>query len=187
MAKSPAEMEAAMVVNLAEKTGKTLPAWLKICKASKLEKHGQIVKLLKGEYGVTHGLANLIAHNSLREGKAPPADTDLVEAQYAGAKAGLRPSYEALIKSIEKFGADMELAPKKAYVSLRRSKQFGLIQPSTKDRVDVGINLKGTDPTDRLEKSGSFNAMVSHRVRVTEKGQVDKELIGWLKQAYAAS
>ena len=111
----------------------------------------------------------------------------MIETQYAGVKAGLRPIYDALVRAVEKFGPDVELAPKKAYVSLRRNKQFGIIQPSTKDRVDVGINLKGADPTERLEKSGSFNAMVSHRVRVAEKRQVDKELIGWLKQAYAAS
>lgn len=187
MAKTPAEMEAAMLANLAEKTGKSLPAWLKICKASKLEKHGQIIKLLKSEHGVTHGFANLIAYKSLNEGAVPPTETELIETQYAGAKAGLRPIYDALVRAIEKFGPDVELAPKKAYVSLRRNKQFGIIQPSTKDRVDVGINLKETSPTERLERAGSFNAMVSHRVRVAEERQVDKELIGWLKQAYAVS
>ena len=83
-----------------------------------------------------------------------------------------------------KFGKDVELAPKKTYVSLRRAKQFGLVQPSTKTRVDVGINLKGMPPTDRLEASGSFNAMVSHRVRVASAKEVDAELIGWLKRAY---
>jgi hypothetical protein len=39
-------------------------------------------------------------------------------------------------------------------------------------------------PTKRLEASGSFNAMVSHRVRVTEKSEVDGQLKKWLKQAY---
>ena len=82
------------------------------------------------------------------------------------------------------FGADVELAPKKAYVSLRRNKQFGLVQPSTKTRVDVGINLKDVAATERLEKSGSFNAMVSHRVRLASPTEVDAELIAWLKQAY---
>ena len=48
----------------------------------------------------------------------------------------------------------------------------------------MGINLKGTEPNDRLEAAGSFNAMVSHRVRITEKSQVDKEVVGWLRQAY---
>jgi hypothetical protein len=50
--------------------------------------------------------------------------------------------------------------------------------------VDVGINLKGVSPKGRLEASGSFNAMVSHRVRVENAKEVDKELIGWLKDAY---
>lgn len=88
------------------------------------------------------------------------------------------------MKEVEKFGRDVELSPKKTYVSLRRSKQFGLIQPSTKTRLDVGINLKGVDPGGRLEKSGSWNQMVSHRVKLKSDKDVNKELIGWLKQAY---
>ena len=52
---------------------------------------------------------------------------------------------------------------------LRRGKQFGLVQPSTRTRVDVGINLKDVPPAGRLEASGSFNAMVSHRVRLGEQ------------------
>ncbi len=99
----------------------------------------------------------------------------------------MRPIYDTLMAVIAKFGKDVEVSPKKAYVSLRRHKQFGLIQPSTATRVDVGINLKGAEPTDRLEKSGSFNAMVSHRVRLSSPSEVDKELLGWLKKAYEAS
>jgi hypothetical protein len=76
------------------------------------------------------------------------------------------------------------ISPKKAYVSLRRNKQFGLIQPSTKTRVDVGINLEGDVVGGRLEKSGSFNSMVSHRVRLTSTDEVNDTLIGWLRQAY---
>ena len=72
----------------------------------------------------------------------------------------------------------------KSYVSLRRSKQFALVQPSTRTRVDLGINLKGDDPAGRLEASGSFNAMVSHRVRLTEADEVDAEVTGWLREAY---
>ena len=144
--------------------------------------------MLKAEHGVTHGFANLIAHKSLESdaGSAGSSD-DLVAAQYAGAKAGLRPIYDALIAAARKFGQDVEVAPKKTYVSLRRSKQFALIQPSTKDRVDVGINLKGVAPAGRLEASGSFNAMVTHRVRVAEEQGVDQELIRWLQEAYEAS
>ena len=186
MAKSPDEMTATMIANLKEKTGKTLPQWLKITKASKLSKHGEIVKMLKAGHDVTHGFANLIAHETLNAGASASGggDDDLVAQQYAGEKAALRPIYDAVVSAVTKFGKDVEVAPKKAYVSLRRNKQFALVQPSTKTRVDVGINLKGVEPTKRLEKSGSFNAMVSHRVRVSDKKEVDKELIGWLKKAY---
>ncbi len=180
---TPEEMAASMIRNLEAKTGKDLPGWLEITRASGLDKHGAIVKLLKQEHGVTHGFANLIAHNTLRQGAVPAGD-DLVAAQYAGAKAGLRPIYDAVLAAVGELGTDVELSPKKAYVSLRRGKQFGLVQPSTRTRVDVGLSLKGVEPTERLEP---FNAMCSHRVRVTSVEQVDAELVGWLKQAYDAS
>lgn len=187
MAQTPEEMAQSMLANLKDKTGKTRDGWMAhLAKDgfSADSKHGEIVKHLKGEHGVTHGFANLIAHELRRPSSSEPAGDDLVAAQYAGPKADLKPIYDALVARIETFGDDVELAPKKAYVSLRRSKQFGLIQPSTKTRLDVGINLKGDDPTERLEASGSFNAMVSHRVRVTEAAQVDDEIVGWLKEAY---
>lgn len=189
---TPEEMEASMIQNLEEKTGQTLDQWMKIVRARGLSKHGEMVKLLKDEHGMGHGYANLVAHKAREQ--AAPATTpgpaaggftgdDLIDAQYAG-KEDLRPIYEALIAKIRAFGDDVEIAPKKTYVSLRRSKQFGLIQPSTKTRVDVGIQLKGREAGERLEASGSFNAMVSHRVRVTAEDQVDDELIGWLRDAY---
>ena len=107
MAKSPEEMAAAMIANLKEKTGKTLEQWKKIVAKTKLEKHGQIVKHLKGEHAVTHGFANLIAHEFLN--KAKPGQTDdLVDSQYGGPKSHLRPIYEAIIKAVAKFGKDIE-------------------------------------------------------------------------------
>ena len=187
MAKSPAEMAQTMFDNMPEKTGKTIDQWLKIVARTGLSKHGEIVKHLKSKHGVTHGYANTIAHTALRSGASDHEDADLIASQYSGAKESLRPIYDALVKAVAQFGDDVEISPKKAYVSLRRNKQFAIIQPSTKTRVDVGINLKGVEPTDRLEASGSFNAMVSHRVRVSDKDEVDSQLIAWLKTAYLKS
>lgn len=184
MPKSPEEMAEAMIANMKSKTGKTLDQWLVIARKAPDQKHGVITKFLKTEHGMTHGFANLVAHKTLKSDAGSADSTDLVSAQYQGAKADLKPIYDALVKVVNSLGKDVELAPKKAYVSLRRSKQFGLIQPSTKTRVDLGINLKGTPATDRLEASGSFNAMVSHRVRLTAASDVDKEVKSWLAQAY---
>ncbi len=187
MAKSPEEMANAMIANMKEKTGKTLEQWLAVAKKSGEEKHGSLVKHLKSEHGLTHGFANLVAHKHLKSdaGSAEGGDDALVAAQYAGPKADLKPVYDALIKAAKACGKDVEIAPKKSYVSLRRNKQFALIQPSTKTRVDLGINLKGEAANGRLEASGSFNAMVSHRVRLEKPADVDADVKSWLKQAYA--
>jgi predicted transport protein len=175
-----------MITNLPGKTGKSLDAWLRLLGNQSLEKHGEIVKWLKTEHGVTHGFANLIAH-SYRDARSGGPTIDLVEAQYQGAKADLRPIYDALIKMVKTFGTDVEIAPKKTYVSLRRNKQFGLVMPSTRDRIDVGINLKDEPETERLEVSGSFNSMVSHRVRLTNRKDVNAQLKRWLRKAYDAA
>ena len=175
---------ATMIANYEKNTGKPLEAWIDIARKAKLAKHGEIVKMLKDRHGMGHGYANLVAQRVLAGDAPAPGGEDLVEAQYAGKKAPLRPLYDQLAKAVGKFGADVELAPKKTYVSLRRSKQFALVQPSTPERLDVGINLTGAAPGGRLEASGSFNAMVSHRVRVTDSKDIDAELLGWLRAAY---
>lgn len=184
MTKTPDDALATMIANYEKNTGKPLEAWIAIARKSGIAKHGEIVKMLKEKHGMGHGYANVVAMKTLAGDGGEAAGEDLVAAQYAGAKAGLRPIYDRLAAAVAKFGADAELSPKKTYVSLRRSKQFGLIQPSTADRLDVGINLKGVAAKGRLENSGSFNAMVSHRVRVTSAKDVDAELVGWLKDAY---
>ena len=183
---TPDAAKTTMIANLPERTGKSLPEWLLLLGDTSLEKHGEIMKLLKNDHGVSHGFANLIAHE-FRNSGADVDPPDLVDAQYAGAKAGLKPIYDAIITRVEGFGSDVEIAPKKTYVSLRSKKQFALVQPSTKTRVDVGINLKGWPATERLETSGSFNAMVSHRVRLGDVRDVDEELVRWLEAAYEQS
>lgn len=187
MADAEAELQS-MLKNLKERTGKDIDAWVGIARASGEATHGKIVSHLKATHGLTHGYANLVAHTLLKSAAVMAEDQDdLVAQQYAGAKGALRPWYDALAKAVGAFGPDVELAPKKAYVSLRRSKQFGLVQPSTATRMDVGLVLRGVAPSGRLEAAGSWNAMCTHRVRVENAAGIDKELLGWLKAAYDAA
>lgn len=167
---------ATMIANMPEKTGKPLDAWLKIVAKAKLAKHGEIVAMLKSEHGMGHGFANLVAHKALASDAGSQDGEDLL--------AALKPVYDKLAKIVEGFGKDVEFAPKKAYMSLRRSKQFGLIQPSTATRLDLGLNLKGVAPAGRLEAAGSWNAMCTHRVKLASAADVDAEVKAWLKQAY---
>ena len=173
-----------MLDNIKAKTGKSSDYWIKLVQKSGLEKHGEKMKLLKETHGFTHGYANTIVHLSKADSAINTTDKgSLVDQQYSG-KESLRPIYDKLIKEINKFGKDVELAPKKAYVSLRRNKQFGLIQPSTKTRVDIGVNLKGVEPSGVAEKAGSWNTMVTHRIKIQDAKEVNKEVIQWLKKAY---
>ncbi len=184
---SPQNAEMTMVKNLKEKYGKSLDEWINLVNKKGLNKHNEILKFLKTEHGFTHGYANLVSLKARQTDAGSSEEGDLIKDQYSGEKENLKPIYDELIKKINAFGSDVEISPKKAYVSIRRKKQFAIIQPSTKTRVDVGINLKDTEPTKRLEESGSFNMMVSHRVRIEDKSQVDNELVGWLKEAYKQS
>lgn len=187
MPKSPEEMAASMYKNIEPKTGKSLAAWLALIAKSGPEKHREITNWLKKEHGVTHGYASLIAREHVNKGKAAPSEDDLVGAQYAGAKADLKPIYLAVLEATAKFGKGREVAPKKTYVSLRHKTQFALVQASTKTRVDIGIKLKGVAPTERLEDGVKWNAMITHRVRVTDASEIDAELVGWLKAAFDAA
>jgi len=174
-----------MIDNMPKKTGKRLDQWFALIQSEGLSEHSEIMKLLKDQYGVTHGFANSISIFYRQQAAGGPSQGDeLVEAQYGGGKAALRPLYEAIVKTVKGFGRDVELTPKKANVSLRRSKQFGLIQPSTKDRIDLGLILKGEPAKGRLEEGATWNGMCTHRVRLASKADFDKEVVAWLRKAY---
>ena len=178
MAKSPAELAQTMIDNMPEKTGKSLEAWQAVIAASGAAKHGEIMKLLKGEHGVTHGFANLIAQKCI--GNLDVSDDDLVANQYKG-KEALKPIHDAIVAFVQGFGSELEIAPKKTSVSLRRKKQFALIQPSTKTRIDLGINLKGVEPQGRLEV---MSGMCTHKIKLTSLDEFDAEVKAWLEQAF---
>lgn len=178
MSASPNEQLATMLANIPEKTGKPLDQWKTIVASQGFEKHGLIVKFLKSEHGVTHGFANLIAAQCLDT----DAEVDLLAAQYSGGKEHLRELYGAIVAFAETLGSDVELAPKKASVSLRRNKQFALIVPATKKRIDLGLALKGEEAQGRLE---NYNAMCSHRIRLETVEDFDAEVQDWIKTAYS--
>ena len=181
MASSPEEQLKTMLANIPEKTGKSLDSWKKLISKSGHEKHGAIVKWLKSEHGVTHGFANLISAKFRESGEG---DVDLIAAQYSGAKAELKPIHDAIVKFAQSLGKDVELAPKKTSHSLRRKKQFALVTPASKTRIDLGLALKGDPEDGRLE---AYNAMCSHRVRLESVKDFDKQVKAWMKEAYARS
>ncbi len=172
-----------LIDNLPAKTGKSLAEWKALLQKKAFDKHMEAVNFLKAEYGVTHGFANSIVKLSSDE---QPAEADLVANQYAG-KEALLPIYEKLLALLQGFGADVRVVPKKGTVSVIRKRQFALIKPATKTRIDLGLKLREVPFTGRLLNSGPFGTMCTHRVQLSAAGEVDAELTAWLKEAYRQS
>jgi hypothetical protein len=174
--------------NIQTRTGKTLDQLYDSIRKSGLTKHGQIRDMLKTELGMGHGDANTLTHTYLQSvGKAGEKAKDVsieevISEIYAGAKESLRPIHEKLMEEINKFGP-FEIAPKKGYISLRRKKQFSMIGPVTKTRIEVGLNMKGVEATSRLIELPP-GKMCQYKVNVTDIKEVDKELVSWIRQAY---
>jgi predicted transport protein len=176
------------IQNIQTRTGKTLDELFALIRESGLSKHGEIREMLKRDLSLGYGDANALAAAFLKSASqaaasaAEAATDDVVGAIYAGAKGDLRPIHEKLMAAIAALGP-FEIAPKKAYVSLRRKKQFATIGPATKTRVDVGLNMKGVPATERLIELPP-GGMCQYRVSLTDVSEVDQEVMGWVRSAY---
>ena len=166
--------------NIEQSTGRSMADWTALVNASGKTRHGEIVVWLKSEHGMSHGTANRVALTALRDPAAPEGDA-LVDAIYAGPKAALRSFHDEVVAFAQGLGDDIELAPKQAYVALRRSKQFGTVGPASGGRLEIGLNLKGVEPNGRLEAS---TGMCTHRVRLFGPQELNDDVRGWLREAY---
>jgi predicted transport protein len=172
------------ITNIEKNTGKKLSEWRAILNKSGCSKHGELVNFLKAKHGFTHGNANMLVHHAKQShAGAEENDTDWMAEQYKG-KEELKKWHDQIMAEINKFGKDVEVSPKKSYVSLRRKKQFAIIQPSTKTRLDIGLNIKGVATSGIAEAAGSWNAMCTHRIKLEDEKILNKDLINWIKQAY---
>lgn len=175
---------ATQISNIEKSTGKKLKNWIIIINKSGFAKHGELVNFLKEKHGFTHGNANMLVHYAKQSHAGAAENSDvLITEQYKG-KENLKAWYTKIMAEINKFGKDVEVSPKKAYVSLRRKKQFAIIQPSTKDRLDIGLNIKGVASSGNVEDGAKWNAMCTHRIKIENDKTVNKDLIAWIKKAY---
>jgi hypothetical protein len=174
--------------NIQAKTGMTLAELRAIIEQSGLNKHGEIRKMLMDQLGLGYGDANSLVHSARRPEDPTTGQVEsssgeeALDGIYTGGKASLRPIHDQLIQDINKFG-EYEIAPKKGYVSLRRKKQFAMIGPASKGRIEVGLNHKGLEVTSRLIAMPP-GGMCQYKIYLTTLDEVDSELIEWIRLAY---
>jgi predicted PP-loop superfamily ATPase len=178
----------AYIDNIKAKTGKTPDDFKKLAAQKGLLKEGvkagEIVMWLKKDFELGHGHAMAIYITFKGAKEKEPGDEEGVEKHFSGGKSSWRTVFDALIMELRKFGDDIGIAPTNSYLSiLKKNKKFAVIQITT-DRMDIGIKLKDIKPNARFEPSGTWNNMVTHRVRIDDPKRIDKELMSWLQDAY---
>jgi predicted transport protein len=170
------------------KTGKTPEDFLTLAEEKGLlqdgVKTGQIVAWLADDFGLGRGHAMALVETCNSATQPKQTRDQCIDRLFSGNRARWRTPYDELLGKITACGPGVAQAPTDTYISiLRRAKKFAIVQV-TAARLDIGIKLKGVEPTSRLEPAGSWNSMVTHRVRITDPSQLDGELLSWLKQAF---
>ena len=178
----------AYIDNIKAKTGLSPDDFVRLAEEKGLlgqdVKPSQILDWLREDYGLRrgHGMAIVgVLQSAARPSPRPEAALDQ---HFRGSRARWRPPYDALIAQVEDFGADVSVEIGKTYLSLlRKGRKFAIVQV-TGDRLDVGIKLNHDPRSGRFEPSGSWNSMVTHRVRSSEPDQIDDEVERELRKAY---
>jgi len=173
--------------NIKAKTGKTADDFKAMAAEKNLTKTAEILTWLKSDFGLGHGHAMAIVHLIVHDEHRNASPEDKTSNLFSGNKAKWRKVYDELVAQISGFGPDVSTSPDQTYINLLRAgKKFGIVLPSSAERLDIGIKLKDAEFNDRFEPAGSWNSMVTHRVRITEPGDIDKDVIVLLEKAYKA-
>ena len=181
------------VADLKAKTGRTLEEWLRLIKKSGPKDEKARREWLKTEYGLGTNSAWWLAERAGGKGSelGDPDDylkaaEGYVETMFSGAKAGLKPIYDALLKLGLSVGKEAKACPCQTIVPLYRNHVFAQIKPTTRTRIDFGFALGDTKAKGRLIDTGGFakKDRITHRIEIASLKDIDAEVKHWLKVAY---
>ncbi len=186
------------IAKLKEKTGRSLPEWIKFINKEGPEDTSARRDWLKAKHGLGTNYASWLADWSA--GKQEDGDPDkylaaavkYVQAMYEGKKAALKPIHDKLIKLGCSLGKDVKVCPCQTMVPLFREHVFAQIKPSTNTRIDLGLALgrfvkdkRGKIPARLIDTGGlEKKDRITHRIPITLLDHVDDEVGRWLKIAY---
>lgn len=186
--KTSGEIEKEFIENLKTSTGKSLPDWITHVRASGITKRNDIIKWLKEKNGFGHMNASLLAGIYLNNGKPVYGSTDdLLDNQFAKA-ADMRPLYESLTAFVKKHFPNSSVLPKKTYVSILEKREFAAINIKPKE-LRIGFDLGDRAFDEQVGKSKLSGPMprISHMLVLTEKSQLNSDLVELLKASHQRS
>lgn len=167
---------------LKERTGADLDAWKKRMEQEQFNDEQQLRTWLMAQ-GVTGYAQSLLVMERFGYPEFMLASADeLIQGQYAD-RPQLRPILDAILKAVLSLGPATVQA-RKTYVSLLSPRRtFARVQPTTKQRVDLGLRLEGFQPSGRLQPSKIHETMPLQISLLTPE-DVDAEVLNWLQRTY---
>lgn len=179
------QAKATQLRNIEAKTAQTIDALCNAIRGSGKVKHGEVRTWVMERFGLGYGDANALAHAASSATASPDGSEDPLTQIYSGKKQHLRAIHDALLAAIASWG-EFEVAPKKAYVSLRRNKQFAMLGPKNATSAELGINLKEEVASSRIvgQKPGG---MCHYAVLLAEPKDIDDEVLTVLRKAFDAA
>ncbi|MFL6375745.1 MAG: DUF5655 domain-containing protein [Pyrinomonadaceae bacterium] len=109
-----------------------------------------------------------------------------VEDHFAGKQPVVRDMYDTLLAISRKWGR-IEEDPKKTSIHLNRTSAFAGVATG---KAHLTLTLKSKDdiPSPRIKRREQTSASRWHcEIKLTSNGQIDRELIGWLRSSYDLS
>ena len=177
--------------SITAKTGKRIEELTALAAARGLTgpqvKAGDVFAWAKADFDLGRGHAMALFSLFKAGDTPPPSDDARVDKAFRGGKAAWRPVFDAVLAQARTWGDDVGTSPTDTYVSLvRGGKKFAILQPAAA-HLDIGLKRKGVAATLRFAEAGAWNAMVTHRVRVSQAAEVDGEILDWIRAAYDAA
>ena len=114
------------------------------------------------------------------------SDDPAVNALFGRSEPGVRTVYHRLLAALEPVGA-IRIEPKKTSIHLAARSAFAGVHPR---KSAILLNIRSAVPIDspRIRKREQVSANRFHNeLLLTDPVDVDEELIGWLRSAYALS
>ena len=169
-----------MIDNLPQSTGRSLEEWFAVLEGTNLSKHTELMNHLKQVHGVSHGFADgivlryreTVTVDRLRRGTAISSRP---------VRSGARPRSTCRCRGRRGRGfVDVEVAPKRtgppsAFEAVRRGRGAECQAGAAGRPAEGGA---GDRSAARRQRD------VLHKVNLSEVGDVDDEVVGWLRAAY---
>jgi Domain of unknown function (DUF5655)/Domain of unknown function (DUF4287) len=181
------------IAELPQKTGRTLEEWVDLVKQTGPPTENERRAWLKEKHKLGTNSAWWIAERAgdkRSEEDSPEAYLRqaevYVEEMFTGPKSHLRPLYNKVLRLALALGEDVKACPCKTIVPLYRKHVFAQIKPTTNSRIDLGLSLGRARTPKRLIDTGGLakGDRITHRIPLSDAGELDSEVRRWLKTAY---